>query len=67
MNDLSASATIILKYAKEHANKDNVVDLQNYSDLPENITVNACKELLKRGLISDIGYSELSVEYIILK
>lgn len=67
MNDLSASAAIILAYAKQNANKDKVVDLQEYTGLPENTTVSACKELLKRGLISDIGYSELSVEYIILK
>ena len=67
MNSLSASATIILKYAKEHANEDNVVDLQDYSGFPEHIITSACEELLKHGLISDIGYSECGVEYIILQ
>ncbi len=67
MDNLSAAATIILEYAKEHATEDNVVDLQDYTDLPEKIVVNACKELLSRGFVSKIIYSSDSVECIILK
>jgi hypothetical protein len=67
MGNLSATATIILNYAKGHSTEDGYVDLQNYTALPENQVINACKELLKHGLISDIEYSADSVEYILLK
>lgn len=67
MHNLSASATIILMYAKENANEDKVVDLQGYTGFPDHVITSACKELLKYGLISEIGYSECCVEYIILK
>lgn len=67
MSGLSAAATTILNYAKNHVECDGYVDLQDYTGFPERIVTNACKELLRRGFISDIGYSDISVEYIILK
>ena len=67
MVNLSAAATIILNYAKGHAAENGHVDMQNYTDLPEKQVINACKELQKCGLISNVGYSEDSVEYFFLK
>lgn len=67
MDHLSASATILLNYAKNHSTDEGYVDLQDYTDLPQNITINACNELLKLGLVSDVIYSDDSIEGIILK
>ncbi len=70
MSSLSAAATTILNYAKNHVegdDNDGFVDLQDYTGFPEKIVTSACKELLLYGFISDIGYSSDSVEYIILK
>lgn len=69
MSSLSAAATTILNYAKNHVegdDNDGFVDLQDYTGFPEKIVTNACEELLRRGFISDIGYSGDSVEYILL-
>lgn len=67
MNDLSASAINILNYAKGHAAENGHVDMQNYTDLPEKHVINACQELQERGLISNVEYSEDSVECFSLK
>ena len=67
MDNLSASAINILNYAKGHATENGYVDMQNYTDLPEKQVINACKDLLNHGLISNVKYSEDSVECFFLK
>lgn len=67
MENLSAAAKTVLNYAKGHAAENGHVDMQNYTDLPEKQVINACKDLLNHGLISDVQYSEDSVEYFFLK
>lgn len=67
MSSLSAKAKIVLNYAKGHVAENGHVDMQNYSDLPENQVINACKELLSYGYISNVEYSEDSVEFFFLK
>lgn len=63
MVKLSASATAVLDYARKQATYDGYVDMQDYTDLSEDVVRAACNELQRRGLISDVTYSDDGVEY----
>lgn len=65
MSDLSASASIVLNYARSRSNK-NGIEINDDIGLPEHIVDSACKELKAKGYVTDITYSEDSVEAIAL-
>lgn len=63
---LSAAASIVLKYARGHAVQD-AVEIGDDLALPDQVVIQACRELKQQGLIREYGISEESVEYILLK
>lgn len=60
---LSAAASIVLKYVRNHA-VDGTAEIQDDAPFSEDALISACRELKRNGLISDYELSDGSVEFV---
>ena len=66
MNQLSASASIVLSYARQHE-VDGIAEIGDDLDLSSDSVVVSCKQLKSHGVIRDFKCSDDCVELVVLK